>query len=500
MKKRDRRQTPIRASLTAGWADAVPESTEVKPDTAQCCAQLALITASAFYLDGEGTSRNLESKEDKSKDTARIMSKQLSETKKKELKEERKRTKNNYRVPVLNPDGTPAMPTTSRRANKWIKEKKAKIVKNKLGIFQIQLLFEPSGRKKQPIVMTVDPGSAFTGIGVISKKSVLYGCTLELPGYKQGSKPKIVVNRFGKKVEKYANAIVEGMDKRRELRRGRRHRNCRRREERWLNRSKTKIAPSILARKQLELKVATILAKIYPIIMICFEDVAFDHFKDTKGVKGQFFSHVEVGKNSILNRLRKIAPRGVRIIKGYDTARMRIYLGMKKEGDKTVRSVEAHVNDCIAMGAMMFKGGVETKNKFKYDTITRPKYSRRILHLEQPGKGGFRRRYGGTTCIDKWTNIRKGDYVEARQGKKIFRSYVSGFTTMNGRNYIYVSDFDWKGFGKDRTQTAIVPSNIKILSRNSGLLVRSMVKIMTKDELFDNKTGTVQMNVEDAWG
>jgi len=82
----------------------------------------------------------------------------------------------------------------------------------------------------------------------------------------------------------------------------------------------------------------------------------------------------------------------------------------------------------------------------------------------------------------------------------VYRSYVSGFTTMNGRNYIYVSDFDWKGFGKDRTQTAIVPSNIKILSRNSGLLVRSMVKIMTKDELFDNKTGTVQMNIEDAWG
>ncbi len=481
MKKRDRRQTPIRASLTAGWTDAVPESTEVKPDT-----------ASAFYLDGEGTFRNLKPKGDKPKDTARIISKQ-------KLNERRKKAKNNYRVPVLNPDETPAMPTTNRRANKWIKKGKAKIVKNKLGIFQVQLLVEPSGKKKQPIVMTIDPGSAFTGIGVCSKNAVLYGATLELPGYRQGSKPKIAVNRFGKKVEKYPNAIVEGMDKRRQLRRGRRYRNCRRREVRWLNRSKTKIAPSILARKQLELKVATELSKIYPIRMIGFEDVAFDHFKDVTGVKGQFFSHVEVGKNWILKELRKIAP--LKIIKGYETARMRSYLGMKKEGDKTVRSVDSHVNDCIAMGAILFGLGLgmETKNKFKYDTIARPKYSRRILHLEKPAEGGFRRRYGGTTCIDGWTNIRKGDYVEAIQGKKVFRSYVSGFTTMNGYNYVYVSDFDWKGFGKNETQTAIVPSNIKILNRSSGLLVRSMVKIMTTEELFDKKTGTIQLGIEDAW-
>lgn len=41
------------------------------------------------------------------------------------------------------------MPTTNRRANKWLKEKKAKKVRNKLGIFQVQLIKEPSGRNKQ---------------------------------------------------------------------------------------------------------------------------------------------------------------------------------------------------------------------------------------------------------------------------------------------------------------------------------------------------------------
>ncbi len=60
---------------------------------------------------------------------------------------------------------------------------------------------------------------------------------------------------------------------------------------------------------------------------------------------------------------------------------------------------------------------------------------------------------------------------------------------MNGRNYIYVSDFDWKGFGKNGTQTAIVPSNIKILNR----------KIMTTEELFSQKSGTTQLGIDDAW-
>ncbi len=76
MKKRDRRQTPIRASLTAGWTDAVSESTG--------SSEKVNDTASAFYLDGEGTSRNLKPKGDKPKDTARIISKQkLNERRKK---------------------------------------------------------------------------------------------------------------------------------------------------------------------------------------------------------------------------------------------------------------------------------------------------------------------------------------------------------------------------------------------------------------------------------
>ncbi len=55
MKKRDRRLTP---TLTGGWSDAVPESTGP--------SEKMIDTASAFYLKGEGTSRNMEEEKEKS--------------------------------------------------------------------------------------------------------------------------------------------------------------------------------------------------------------------------------------------------------------------------------------------------------------------------------------------------------------------------------------------------------------------------------------------------
>ena len=483
--KRDRRLTPKNTSLVLGvqssidkmfddWAsDALPpDGREFKADTASVKTD-DTISVNKSVLNGEGTN-------------ARVIPIEIIKKKK---NRSRSIARNNYRVPVLNPDGTPAMPTTNRRANKWIKEKKAKIVKNKLGIFQIQLLKEPSGRNKQDIVATIDPGSVFTGIGVLSSKAILYGTTLELPGYKNGSKPKISINRFGKKIEKYPNTIIEGMDKRRQLRRGRRYRNCRRRPERWLNRSKSKIPPSILSRKQLELEMTKELSKIYPISILGYEDVKYNHFKDKEGIKGQFFSHVEVGKNWILKELQKLVNSPIRIIRGYETNIRRKQLGLKKEEDKTVRNSESHVNDCIAMGSIILGLGINISNKFKYDTITRPKYSRRFLHLEQFSKGHIRRKYGGSTT--DWTKIRKGDYVEAIRGKKAFRGWISGF--LDDKKILSVSNFDWKRMGQ------FEESNVRLLYRNHGILILNKGKIMTKEESFDQISGTKQLGIEDAW-
>ena len=339
----------------------------------------------------------------------------------------------NPRVPVIAPDGESLMPTKASRARKWIKEGKAKTIRTKLDIFAVQLVEEPSGREKQPVIVGIDPGSKYTGVAVASPNTILCGYNLELPDY-----------------------IKQRMDKRRELRRSRRYRNCRRRECKFLNRTGHKIAPSILARKQLELHVVMELAKAYPISKIAIEDVSFNHYKLRWG---SYFSQVEIGKNWLVSELEKIAP--VMLFKGWETSERRKELKLKKSGRKDAREPEAHVTDAIALCSLTL-GDVKITT-FNFGIIRRPKYSRRKLHLEQPTKGGIRRQYGGTTTA---FTFRKGDYVEATQGKRTVRGWVSGST----KRLISVSDFDWKRLGQ------FVVSKVRLLERNRGLLLKRRQK------------------------
>ena len=336
----------------------------------------------------------------------------------------------NPRVPVLASDGEPLMSTKASRARRWIKEGKAKAIRTKLGIFAVQLTEEPSGRAKQPVVVGIDPGSKYTGIAVVSQNAVMCGYNLELPDY-----------------------IKSRMDKRRELRRSRRHRKCRRRECRFLNRTGHKIAPSILARKQLELRVVRELAKLYPISGIAIEDVRFNHYNKRYG---NYFSQVEIGKKWLRVELEKTAP--VNLFDGWETSIRRKELRLKKVSKKDARIPEAHVSDAIALCSLIL-GDIEL-TPFMFDIVRRPKYSRRRLHLEQPAKGGMRRQYGGTTTP---FIFRKGDYVEATQGERTVRGWVSGYT----KKQISVSDFDWKRLGQ------FVLSKVRLLKRNAGLLLKT---------------------------
>jgi len=391
------------AELTPWDASLVPSSDAARPERAGSFARRG---DTVRALKGEGTS----SVEEDKNSTERIIS--------------------NPRVPVLAPDGAPLMPTKASRARRWIKEGKAIPTRTKLGIFAVQLTVEPPGREKQPIAMGIDPGSKYSGIATSSKQAILCGFNLELPDY-----------------------IKKRMDKRRELRRNRRYRKRRRRKSRFLNRTGHKIAPSILARKQLELRVAKEIAKTYPISEIAMEDVAFDH----RNLRfGSYFSQVEIGKEWLKTELEEIAP--VKLFRGWQTSVRRKEQGLRKEYNKEERVPEAHVSDAIALCSLLLS--VIELTPFHFDVVRRPKYSKRKLHLEQPSKGGIRRQYGGTTTPFLF---RKGDYVEARQGKKIVRGWVSGYT----KNLISVSDFDWKRLG----QFAV--SKVRLLTRNTSLLLKS---------------------------
>jgi hypothetical protein len=73
------------------------------------------------------------------------------------------------------------MPTKPSKARRWLKEGKAKIHPNDLNVFAIQLINEPSGYETQDVVIGIDPGKRFSGVGVQSSKATVLKLHLILP-------------------------------------------------------------------------------------------------------------------------------------------------------------------------------------------------------------------------------------------------------------------------------------------------------------------------------
>ena len=63
------------------------------------------------------------------------------------------------RVPVINKEGYPLMPTKPSRARRWLKNGKAIIWKNKLNVFAIQLTFD-ADCDTQPVVAGIESRQA----------------------------------------------------------------------------------------------------------------------------------------------------------------------------------------------------------------------------------------------------------------------------------------------------------------------------------------------------
>jgi hypothetical protein len=337
------------------------------------------------------------------------------------------------------------MPTKASRARRWLKEGKAKVVYNDLGIFQIQLVLHPKSQHTQPIAVGIDPGKHYTGVGVQSAKFTLWLAHLQLP----------------------FKTVRERMEQRRMMRRGRRGRRINRklpyiqrahRQRRFDNRRQCKIPPSIRANRELELRVLDELSWIYPITTVAYEIVK------ARGDKG--FSPVMVGQNWQLKNLADYCE--VKQVEGWHTANIRQQLGLHKQKHSKGDAISAtHAVDGVALAASAFirYGKIDRHSQgwvgdvaitpAPFTVIRRPPVSRRQLHLMVPAKGGVRKKYGGTVTRH---GFRKGDLVKSPSGEV---GYCSGDT----EKALSISNSDWRRLGR------FSPKKSQLVQQNTGLIV-----------------------------
>ncbi|NES70298.1 MAG: hypothetical protein F6K24_36345 [Okeania sp. SIO2D1] len=389
------------------------------------------------------------------------------------------------RVPVQNPDGTPAMPTKASRARRWVRDGKATGHWNDPGIYYIRLVTEPSGRSVQKVAVGVDPGKSYTGIAVQSAKATLYLAHLLLPFQR-------VKERIGAAVIKKGKVIknARGRALHRRVRRGQRinrkipFEQRAHRQKRFDNRRRdSKIAPSIRAAREMELRIVTELSKIYPVASIVDQVIKadVDLTSGRRGARsGQGFSTVMVGQKWAIKQLQSIAT--VKTVLGWQkngngTSQIRKHLELTKIKDKKAQTPESHAVDGIALAATEFiRFGLVPKIGYDLHTwigsitvtsapfriITRPEYFRRALHFDNADKGGKRKRKGGTiTPFD----VRCGDRVMATKSGETVIGWVGGYTQTAKSKNISVYDHNWKRLGQ------YAPSKVWLIRRSNKLCV-----------------------------
>jgi len=279
-------------------------------------------------------------------------------------------------VPVVSSTGKPLMPCHAARARELVREGRA-VRRFRKGFFYIRLLDRADGNV-QPVACGQDPGSKWEGLTVKDGKRTFLNL--------------------------HADAVThvkEAVATRREMRRARRYRKtpCRRPRS---NRSRGGIPPSTGARWGWKLRIARLLTQLYPISIFVVEDV---RAKTRKGKRkwNTSFSPLEVGKAWFYSELSRLAP--VTLVRGHETARMREELGLWKSSRKDEETFWSHCVDSWVLAARAAGGSVPDNTQIVRMAPLR--FRRRSLHLRQPGKGGVRRRHGGTTSL----GLRRGTQV-----------------------------------------------------------------------------------------
>ena len=272
-------------------------------------------------------------------------------------------------VPVVDKNQRPLMPTKPSRARKWIRDKKATpFWKN--GVFCVRLNVDPSDRYFQEIAVGVDPGSKKEGFTVKSESHTYLNVQVDAH------------SKVGKKVEK-----------RRELRRGRRSRKCPNRKQKKHNLSnRERIPAGTRARWDWKLRILDWLSKLYPVTHVCVEDIKARTIERAKKWNTSF-SPLEVGKQWFYTEIKKRWQ--LLTIQGYETKEIRYRLGLKKSSKKLAETFNTHCVDswCLAYYTV---GGSSIPDNTDLLCVSPIPIKRRELHRQQEAKGGKRTRVGGT--------------------------------------------------------------------------------------------------------
>jgi 5-methylcytosine-specific restriction endonuclease McrA len=156
------------------------------------------------------------------------------------------------KVFVLSKEGKPLMPTTPRRARLWLKEKRARVVRQEP--FTIRLRFTTKSHV-QPARVGVDTGSKDLGIAAIANGEVVFQAEVHL-----------------------RDDITAKMTQRRQYRHTRRARKTRYREARYDNRRRPLgwLPPSLHSKAAATLKTVRFVASFLPVGRVAIEVGSFD--------------------------------------------------------------------------------------------------------------------------------------------------------------------------------------------------------------------------------
>lgn len=296
-------------------------------------------------------------------------------------------------VPVFSAAGKPLMPCHPARARELVRKGRA-VRRFRKGFFYIQLLDRTDG-ELQTVACGIDPGSRWEGISVVGPKHTYLNIQADAVTH-----------------------VKKAMETRRNLRRSRRYRKTPNRKPRF-NRSRGSIPPSTKARWGWKLRIAAFLADLYPITIFVVEDVKAETRKEKRRWNVSF-SPLEVGKQWFYAELARIAPVVTR--SGWETKQFRETFGLHKTSRKSAETFFAHAVDAWVLAASEV-GGTQP-DCTKLVRLAPLRFRRRSLHLQNPCKGGTRRRHGGGTSF----GLRRGAQV---LHPKFGFCYVSG--TMQGR-------------------------------------------------------------------